>query len=115
MKFGKKIFLMSLMTVLLVFMFVTGSMAANEKLLIGFSHVAMNCPYYLAMEKAAKDTAEARGADIIIFNAEVDIAKQRNGPTGQFEMIFNLETGRFFDYYNIEEESKELDQWGLHI
>jgi len=76
MKFEKKIFLMSLMTVLLVFMFVTGSIAANDKLLIGFSHVAMNCPYYLAMEKAAKDTAEARGADIIIFNAEVDIAKQ---------------------------------------
>jgi len=76
MNFRKKIFLMSLMTVLLVLMFVTGSIAGNDKLLIGFSHVSMNCPYYLAMEKAAKDTAAARGADIIVLNAEEDISKQ---------------------------------------
>ncbi|MGQ9616790.1 MAG: substrate-binding domain-containing protein [Spirochaetota bacterium] len=46
------------------------------KALIGFSHVAMNCPYYLAMDKAAKDTAAARGAEIIVLNAEEDISKQ---------------------------------------
>lgn len=45
------------------------------KILIGFSHVAMNCPYYLAMDKAAKDTAAARG-EIIVLNAEEDISKQ---------------------------------------
>lgn len=48
----------------------------GEKILLGFSHVAMNCPYYLAMDKAAKDTAEALGVDIIVLNAEEDISKQ---------------------------------------
>ena len=46
------------------------------KILLGFSHVAMNCPYYLAMDKAAKDTAAARGVEIIVLNAEEDISKQ---------------------------------------
>ncbi|RKX74771.1 MAG: hypothetical protein DRP87_16155 [Spirochaetes bacterium] len=46
------------------------------KILLGFSHVAMNCPYYLAMDKAAKDTAAEHGADIIVLNAEEDISKQ---------------------------------------
>ena len=50
--------------------------AQGKKVLLGFSHVAMNCPYYLAMDKAAKDTAAARGADIIVLNAEEDISKQ---------------------------------------
>jgi ribose transport system substrate-binding protein len=48
----------------------------GEKILLGFSHVAMNCPYYLAMDKAAKDTAAARGVEIIVLNAEEDISKQ---------------------------------------
>src|SRR4030042_1781378 len=50
--------------------------AQGKKVLIGFSHVAMNCPYYLAMDKAAKDTAAARGGEIIVLNAEEDISKQ---------------------------------------
>jgi len=50
--------------------------SAQAKPLIGFAHVSMNNPYYLAMEKAAKDTAAARGADIVILNAEEDISKQ---------------------------------------
>ena len=49
---------------------------AEGKILIGFSHVSMNNPYYLAMEKAAKETAAKRGADIIVLNAEEDISKQ---------------------------------------
>jgi len=49
---------------------------AQTRPLIGFSHVSMNNPYYLAMEKAAKETAAARGADIIVLNAEEDISKQ---------------------------------------
>jgi len=49
---------------------------AQAKITIGFSHVSMNNPYYLAMEKAAKDTAAARGANIIVLNAEEDISKQ---------------------------------------
>jgi len=50
--------------------------AQGKKILIGFSHVAMNCPYYLAMDKAAKETAAAKGAEIIVLNAEEDISKQ---------------------------------------
>jgi ABC-type sugar transport system substrate-binding protein len=50
--------------------------AQGKKILLGFSHVAMNCPYYLAMDKAAKETAAARGADIIVLNADLDISKQ---------------------------------------
>jgi ribose transport system substrate-binding protein len=50
--------------------------SAQGKILIGFSHVSMNNPYYLAMEKAAKESAAARGADIIVLNAEEDISKQ---------------------------------------
>lgn len=49
---------------------------AQAKPLIGFAHVSMNNPYYLAMEKAAKEAAAARGADIIVLNAEEDISKQ---------------------------------------
>lgn len=50
--------------------------AQGKKILLGFSHVAMNCPYYLAMDKAAKETAAARGAEIIVLNADLDISKQ---------------------------------------
>ncbi|MEN6382346.1 MAG: substrate-binding domain-containing protein, partial [Rectinema sp.] len=50
--------------------------SAQSKPLIGFSHVSMNNPYYLSKEKAAKETAAARGADIIVLNAEEDISKQ---------------------------------------
>ena len=50
--------------------------AQGKKILLGFSHVSMNNPYYLAMDKAARDTAAARGADIIVLNAEEDISKQ---------------------------------------
>jgi ribose transport system substrate-binding protein len=50
--------------------------APGKKIVLGFSHVAMNCPYYLAMDKAAKEAAAKRGADIIVLNAEEDISKQ---------------------------------------
>jgi len=68
----------SVISVLVLFAvtFLQAGNAFAEKILLGFSHVAMNCPYYLAMDKAAKDTAAARGADIIVLNAEEDISKQ---------------------------------------
>jgi len=50
--------------------------AQGKKLLIGFSHVGMNAPYYLAMDKAARDTAAARGVELIELVAEEDISKQ---------------------------------------
>ena len=57
-------------------MCIVAFIGAQAKPLIGFAHVSMNNPYYLAMEKAAKETAAARGADIVILNAEEDISKQ---------------------------------------
>jgi ribose transport system substrate-binding protein len=71
----KRICIISVL-VLLVLTFLQIGTVSAEKILLGFSHVAMNCPYYLAMDKAAKDTAAARGADIIVLNAEEDISKQ---------------------------------------
>ncbi len=71
----KKISVISVLALFAVTFLQAGNVAA-EKILLGFSHVAMNCPYYLAMDKAAKDTAAARGADIIVLNAEEDISKQ---------------------------------------
>ena len=72
----KKLGLISVFLVVAVTLLGVKGAFAQEKILLGFSHVAMNCPYYLAMDKAAKDTAAARGADIIVLNAEEDISKQ---------------------------------------
>ncbi len=73
----KKLLLIGLVLILGATLLSAGGAGEKEgKILLGFSHVAMNCPYYLAMDKAAKDTAAARGADIIVLNADEDISKQ---------------------------------------
>ena len=43
---------------------------------IGFATCALNAPYYVAMERAAKETAEKLGVKITILNADNDISKQ---------------------------------------
>ncbi len=45
---------------------------------IGFSQVALNAPYYVAMERAARETAQRLGAKITILNADNDVATQIN-------------------------------------
>jgi ribose transport system substrate-binding protein len=65
-----------LLLVVLVLLLAAVFVGAQAKILLGFAHVSMNNPYYLAMDKAARDTAAARGADIIVLNAEEDISKQ---------------------------------------
>ncbi|MFH7859641.1 MAG: substrate-binding domain-containing protein, partial [Candidatus Aenigmatarchaeota archaeon] len=47
-----------------------------KKRLIGFAHVNLNCPYYLAMQRAAYDKAAEFGWDVILTNAEADQVKQ---------------------------------------
>jgi len=47
-----------------------------ENVYIGFSQVALNCPYYIAMERAARETAKKLGVKITILNADGDVAKQ---------------------------------------
>ncbi len=72
----KRTVLISVVVLLVVtFLGIEGAVA-EEKLVVGFAHVSMNAPYYLAMERAAKETAAKRGADIIVLNAEGDISKQ---------------------------------------
>jgi len=66
-----------ILLVLVVLILTAGLLGAQgKKLLIGFSHVGMNAPYYLAMDKAARETAAARGVELIELVAEEDISKQ---------------------------------------
>jgi ribose transport system substrate-binding protein len=74
--FYEEAFMRKSILVVLICMCIVAFTGAQAKPLIGFAHVSMNNPYYLAMEKAAKETAAARGADIVILNAEEDISKQ---------------------------------------
>ena len=48
----------------------------TKKIRLGFAHVNLNCPYYLAMQRAAYDVAYKFGWDIILTNAEADQVKQ---------------------------------------
>lgn len=43
---------------------------------IGFAHADRNNPYYIAMEKTAYSQAAARGAAIVILNADNNVATQ---------------------------------------
>ncbi len=52
----------------------TGCLAKEIKL--GFAHVALNNPYYIAMEQAARQTAAQMGASITIEVAHGDVVKQ---------------------------------------
>jgi ribose transport system substrate-binding protein len=54
----------------------TSSAEKKPKYVIGFSHVALNCPYYLAMLKAAKDAEKHYNIKVIVYNAEMNVTKQ---------------------------------------
>lgn len=43
---------------------------------VGFAHVALNCPYYLAMKATAEEKAKEYGVELLLLNAENDIEKQ---------------------------------------
>lgn len=49
---------------------------AMKNLHIGFATCALNAPYYVAMERAARETAQKLGFKITILNADNDISKQ---------------------------------------
>ena len=55
---------------------VIGASFAEPKYVIGFSHVALNAPYYLAMQKAAEDAQQKYNIKVIIYNAEMNVNKQ---------------------------------------
>ncbi len=48
----------------------------RTKIRLGFAHVNLNCPYYLAMQRAAYDMAANFGWEIILTNPEADQVKQ---------------------------------------
>ncbi|UCF91524.1 MAG: sugar ABC transporter substrate-binding protein [Desulfobacterales bacterium] len=54
----------------------TPNAAAADKLLIGFAHVNMNAPYYVAMQKTAEEVAKEENVELVWYNAEDDELKQ---------------------------------------
>jgi ABC-type sugar transport system substrate-binding protein len=58
-------------------LWVTAPVGAQTKdVYIGFAQCALNAPYYVAMERAATETAQRLGAKITILNSDNDVAKQ---------------------------------------
>ena len=54
----------------------TSPAEAKDKLTIGFAHVSMAAPYYVAMQKTAEEVAKEEDVDLIWYNAEDDELKQ---------------------------------------
>jgi ribose transport system substrate-binding protein len=50
----------------------------KDKVVIGFSQVTLDSPFYVSLMDAAKEEAEARGAELIYVDAQNDIEKQNN-------------------------------------
>ena len=49
---------------------------AKDKLTIGFAHVSMTAPYYVAMQKTAEEVAKEEDVELVWYNAEDDELKQ---------------------------------------
>lgn len=49
---------------------------ADEKIVVGFSQVTLDSPFYVALMEAAEATAKANGAELVYVDAQNDIAKQ---------------------------------------
>lgn len=52
--------------------------SGSEKIVIGFSQVTLDSPFYVSLMDAAKAQAEARGAEFIYLDAQSNISKQNN-------------------------------------
>ncbi|WP_427365342.1 substrate-binding domain-containing protein [Candidatus Caldatribacterium saccharofermentans] len=64
-----------LVLILLLLSTISG-IAEAKQLKIGFAHVALNCPYYLAMKATAEEKAKEYGVELLLLNAENEIEKQ---------------------------------------
>jgi ribose transport system substrate-binding protein len=49
---------------------------AQDTIKIGFAHVNMNAPYYIAMKETAEIVAEEENVELIMYNCEDDLSKQ---------------------------------------
>ncbi len=54
----------------------TPAAQAEDKLMIGFAHVSMTAPYYVAMQKTAEEVAKEEDIELVWYNAEDDELKQ---------------------------------------
>ncbi len=52
------------------------AMAQNAKLKIGMTFQELNNPYFVSMQEALKEAAKSIGADVVITDANHDVAKQ---------------------------------------
>jgi ABC-type sugar transport system substrate-binding protein len=53
-----------------------GPSASAQQVFIGFAQCALNAPYYVAMERAANETAKKLGAKLTLLNSDNDVSKQ---------------------------------------
>lgn len=71
-----RICLIMAIVILLICSILATPTGAQEKLKIGFAHVNMNCPYYVAMQRTAEEVAKEENIDLIWYNSEDDELKQ---------------------------------------
>lgn len=55
-----------------------GDAAKDKKVVIGFSQVTLDSPFYVSLMDAAKARAQEKGAELIYVDAQNDIEKQNN-------------------------------------
>jgi len=74
----KKLFVMIVVAVITASLCIlaTPGMGAENKLKIGFAHVNMNAPYYIAMQETAEAVAKEENVDLVSYNCEDDLSKQ---------------------------------------
>ncbi len=72
----RKIYLVSWLALMLVFVFSVGAFAATNGYKLGWSQVVVNNPYYEAMRITAEKTAKELGCEMIFLDAQNDPAKQ---------------------------------------
>lgn len=71
-----RLYLIMAMVILLICSILVNPIGAEKKLKIGFAHVNMNCPYYVAMQRIAEEVAKEENVDLIWYNSEDDELKQ---------------------------------------
>jgi len=73
-KFRKYILFSLVLTLMILVIFI--STYAKDQVKIGFSMYAMNCPYFVEMEKVAYEYADEKGFELASLNADCKIDKQ---------------------------------------
>lgn len=74
----KKFYIITVLVIITVSLFIsaTSVFATQDKIKIGFAHVNMNAPYYIAMKETAEIVANEENVELIMYNCEDDLSKQ---------------------------------------